>query len=347
MVTIVPRTSKDGTTTYLVRVRRKGTPPQTATFPTLKDAQKWVHVIEGGVIEGRHFPTTEAKRHTVGDLIERYVRTVLPTRSTSHATMQRQQLRWWNAHIGHYALHHITPALIVEHRDILQVSFGPATVTRYLAALSYAFTVAVREWQWCTENPVRKVTRPREPQGRVRFLSDEERDSLLDACRTSRNPYLYTIVVLALSTGARKMELLSLTWKDVDLSRGIITLHDTKNGTRRVLHLTGIALNRLQDHGKVRRLDTALVFPNDTGTKYRSLSMAWVYALRRARVSDFRFHDRRHSAASYLAMSGASLIDIAHILGHKSLQVTQRYAHLSEDHTHGVVEKMNRAIFGA
>jgi len=156
----------------------------------------------------------------------------------------------------------ITPAVLAEYREKLAQGEGnprsSATQVRYLAALSHAFTVAVREWQWCEDNPVRKVSKPREPRGRVRFLSDAERQRLLDACQTSRNPYLYTVVVLALATGARRGELLSLRWSDVDLKRGTLTFDQTKNGERRAVPLTGQALALMGQHAKVRRLDTQL-----------------------------------------------------------------------------------------
>ena len=88
----------------------------------------------------------------------------------------------------------------------------PATVVRYMAALSHAFTIAVKEWEWLDDSPLRKVSKPQEPRGRVRFLSDEEREILLASCKQSKAPYLYPLVVLALSTGARRGELLGLTW---------------------------------------------------------------------------------------------------------------------------------------
>jgi integrase len=181
----------------------------------------------------------------------------------------------------------------------------------------------------------------------MRFLSDDERQRLLTACQGSRNQYLYTVVVLALSTGARKMELLRLTWQDVDLQRGVLTLHETKNGERHILHLTNLALALMRQHAKRQRMDAALVFPDPTGTKPCSIREAWEYAVKRAGIADFRFHDLRHSAASYLAMSGASLAEIAEILGHKTLSMVKRYTHLSDAHTRNVVARMNQAIFGA
>ena len=171
MATIIPRTTKDGITSYFVRVRWKGAPPQSATFSTRSDAKKWALMIEGTVIDGRHFPTLTAKRHTVEDMLNRYRQDVLPHKRHSTTRDQVRQLQWWKGRIGHHTLADITPAHIVTCRDILtRGNRSNATVNRYLAALSHAFTMAVREWQWCPDNPVRKVTRPKEPRGRVRFL---------------------------------------------------------------------------------------------------------------------------------------------------------------------------------
>jgi integrase len=207
-------------------------------------------------------------------------------------------------------------------------------------------TVAVTEWGWLDDSPMRKVTKPKEPRGRVRFLSDQERHQLLEACQASRNPYLHTIVVLALATGARRGELLGLRWPDVDLKRATLTFQETKNGERRAVPLTGQALTLMQQYAKVRRLNTVLVFPDATGKKPGGIREAFEGAVKRAGIVDFRFHDLRHTAASYLAMSGASLAEIAEVLGHKTLAMVKRYAHLSEAHTRGVVERMNRAVFG-
>ena len=119
MATIVRRTSQDGHVSFLVRVRRKGTPPQTATFSKRSDAKRWAQMTEGAIVEGRHFHTTEAKKHTLTDVITRYSREVLPHKRTSTIPDQVRQLRWWQTHLGHYPLTDITPAMLVEHRNIL------------------------------------------------------------------------------------------------------------------------------------------------------------------------------------------------------------------------------------
>jgi integrase len=222
---------------------------------------------------------------------------------------------------------------------------SPATVVRYLAALSHAFTTAVKEWGWLDDSPMRKVSKPKEPRGRVRFLDEEERRRLLLVCKESPNPYLYMVVVLALSTGMRQGEIMNLTWKDVDFAEKKIVLENTKNGERRVVPLVGFAAELLFKHSKERRIGTFLLFPRKDGQKPVNLRQPWIEALEKAEIEDFRFHDLRHSAASYLAMGKATAAEIAEVLGHKTLAMVKRYSHHSESHTSGVVAKMNESIF--
>jgi integrase len=354
MANVEKRTTPNGEITYRVKVRLKGYPVQSATFERLTDARKWAQQTETAIREGRHFKTTEAKKHTLREAIDRYLQYVMPTKPRSERC-QVGQLVWWKDNIGDYSLADTSPALIAQYRDKLadgdiinekRVPRSAATVNRYLAILSHIFTIAVKEWGWVEENPLRKVTKMKEPRGRVRFLSDDERKNLLAACKKSDSPCLYIVVVLALSTGARRMELLGLHWKDVDFTRGVITLHQTKNGERRVLPLAGHALELVKEHSKIRQLNSDLVFPGKNLKDPVDVRTPWETALKRAEINDFRFHDLRHSAASYLAMNGASLAEIAEILGHKTLQMVKRYAHLSDSHTSKVVASMNEKIFG-
>lgn len=353
MASIERRISDKGKASFRVKVRLKGYPPQSATFERKTDAKRWAQQTEAAIREGRYFQTSESRRHTISELVNRFIEYELPKLPKVEKLMSTQ-LRWWQAQIGHFTLAEVTPALISEKRDYLhrvgtakKSEITPATVNRYLAALSIAFSTAVKEWGWLESSPVSKVRKLKEPRGRVRFLSDDERRRLLKACKQSGNPSLYAAVVLALSTGARKMEILSLRWADVDMKRGLITLHKTKNDERRSLPVRGHALDVLSDLRKVRRIDTDLLFPSQRKPeKPVVIRDPWVRALDAAEIVDFRFHDLRHSAASYLAMNGATLPEIAAVLGHKTLQMVQRYAHLSEDHTAQVVERMNESIFG-
>ena len=353
MATIQKRTAKDGVTTYTATIRLKGYPIQNATFKRLTDAKKWVQDTESAIRDGRHFKTVEAKKHTLTDLVDRYIKDVLPAKP-KQIKDQTQQLTWWKDRIGYLVLAEVTPAVIVECRDELTNGItpkgtqrSPATVVRYMAALSHAFTVAVNEWQWLDDSPMRKVKKPKESRGRVRFLDDDERAKLLNACQESKNDILYLCVILALSTGMRQGELMSLKWQDVNLKDGYLILHETKNGERRRVPLSGLALELLRDHAKVRRLDTTLLFPSLSNPQQPiGLKRAWETALKRAEINDFHWHDLRHCTASYLAMNGASLAEIAEVLGHKTLAMVKRYAHLSDGHVSNVVASMNAKIFG-
>lgn len=353
MANIRKRTDTNGKITYAVQIRLKGYPPQTASFERLTDAKKWAASTESAIREGRHFKTTEAKRHTFTNLVERYIKDVLPSKPASY-NKQKAQLEWWNERLGHYVLADITPALIVQYRDELANGItcrgtqrGPATVVRYMAALSHIFSQAAGEWELLQDNPVKRVKKPKEPSGRVRFLDDAERERLLEACKESRTDILYMCVILALSTGMRYSELMNLKWADVDLKAGSIILHKTKNGERRRVPVAGHGLELLKQHAKIRAIDTPLLFPG----KYKrqqplDIVEGFENAVKKAGIEDFHWHDLRHSAASYLAMNGASLAEIAEILGHKTLQMVKRYAHLSDGHVSNVVASMNERIFG-
>ncbi|PIR00328.1 MAG: integrase [Nitrospinae bacterium CG11_big_fil_rev_8_21_14_0_20_45_15] len=353
MAIIDERKSKSGKVSYRVRIRLKGHPTQSASFKRKTDAQRWAASTESAILEGRHFKQSEAKRHSLADLIDRYIRDVLPQKSDSMQRDQYTQLTWWKDKIGERLLADVSPTLIAEHRDILLNQNGfrgkkrsPSSVNRYLAALSHAFSIAVKEWGWIEDSPIRKVQKPKEPRGRVRFLDDEERENLLKACRESENPMIFPIVVFALSTGARKMEILNLTWKDIDINRKVAIIQESKNDERRALPLAGQALEEIKKLANIRRIGTNLVFLDQAGEKPVNIRIAWEKALVDAKIKDFRFHDLRHSTASYLAMNGATLAEIAQVLGHKTLQMVKRYSHLSDQHTAGVITRMNEKIFG-
>lgn len=353
MASIKTRKTKDGKTRYYVQVRLKGHDPECASFERLTDARKWIQDTEVSIREGRHFKTNEAKKRTLGEMVGKYMASVLPTKPKC-IKRQGAQLLWWKEQIGHKVLADVTPALIGDLRDKLlnentvrNKRRAPATVVRYLAALSHAFTICVREWQWLEDSPMRKVKKPREPRGRVRFLSSEERASLLNACKESSNPYLYIVVVIALSTGMRLSEIMNLRWPNVDLIKGRIIIEEQKNGERSTIPLAGLALELLKEHDKKRRIDTRLLFPSkEDPNKPIDIRFPWEKALKASGVENFSFHSLRHSAASYLAMNGCSLIEIQKILRHKAISQTVRYSHLAENHTAEVVARMNKEIFG-
>lgn len=351
MAVIQERKTNDGKIKYRALVRLKGYPPQSATFDRKTDAKKWAGKVENDIREGRHFKSMEAKKHTLADMIERYTEQVLPTKGKNKQNLSIH-LVWWKDQLGYFLLSDVTSAMITECRDKLLSEItakgtprSPSTVVRYMTTISGVFNTAVREWEWLENNPVSKVKKPTEPRGRVRFLDENERERLLNACKESESPALYPVVILALSTGMRHGEIMNIQWKDVDFKRRRILLHETKNGERRAVPLVALAHDLLKTQAKIRRLDNPHVFPAKTGDKPADIRTGWDLAIKKAKIENFRFHDLRHTAASYLAMNGATLAELAEVLGHKTLQMVKRYAHLSDTHTTTVVERMNKKIF--
>lgn len=353
MAQIRERSRKDGSKSYLARIRLQGYPDVTATFGRLTDAKRWVQMTEVDLRSGIYLKTAEAKKHTLAQTIDRYIKDVLSHRPETLKS-NKSQLSFWRDNLGDLLLADLSSARIVEIRDQLaneltvrKTKRSPARVNRYLAALSSVLTTASREWEWMDDNPLRKVSKLKEPKGRVRYLNDEEREALLQAAKESGNKHLYLALVMALSTGARRKEIWDLSWRDVDLKRGFLSLLKTKNGEVRTVPIQGLGLELLRNHSKLRRLDTDLLFPSQRNPK-RSMDFRVPFekALDKAGIEDFTWHDLRHSCASYLAMNGAPMRTIAEILGHKSLAMVHRYSHLSPEHLKDAVSGMNEKIFG-
>ena len=358
MATIKRREGKRGVT-YQVSVRVSGSKPEYGTFSRLTDARKWASEKEAELRRRRRFPQDHGKK-TVAQMIERYTRDVLPHKEQDPRHSQKFHLTWWSEHYGHVHMQDFTASVLAEGRDCLLREPGrynkkrsPSTVNRYLATISHVLSIAFNEWEWLRENPVRKSLKRKEPSGRVRYLDKDERKALLSACEASRNSDLLDIVQVALGTGMRQGEILSLEWSniDFDLCAVILRPDQTKNKSSRTIPLHGASLAALQRRSRIRRIDTPLVFPlfavGESSAKNKDIRDAWERAVKDSGVSDLHFHDLRHTFASYLAMSGASLIEIAELLGHKTLAMVKRYAHLSQQHNKTVVERMHRYVSAA
>lgn len=349
MATFEKRVGKSGKPTWRARVRRSSGPWLTKSFATKAAAQEWARGIEHKLDVGENVPSSEARKRTIADAIDRYLTVTLPqSKFQKNASEQRRLLIWWKSELGSRPLVSITASTIAEMRDRLASTPTPkgrrlsgATINRRITALSGVLTVAVTEYGWLTKNPIPNVRRMPDSKGRERFLSDTERKALLAACEASEHEAILPLVRLALATGARKSELLGLLWEGVNLDRRTVHFIDTKNTESRTVPLASPAVAALKAWGK-GRLRVGPVFPY---TK-NQIDKPWQAARDAAGLPDFRFHDLRHSAASYLAMSGASLMDIAAILGHKTLAMVKRYSHLSEQHTTAAVDRMAEKFLG-
>lgn len=348
MATYEKRVGKKGVT-WRARVRRSDGPWLTKSFVRKDDARRWATSIEGKLDAGDSVPGAEARKRTLADAIDHYLKATLPyQRRNKNADEQKRLLAWWREHYGDRRLTSLSRPVIDDARLELGKResragkpISGATVNRYVVALSAVLSAAVQQYEWIPKNPVHKLEKRQEAKGRERFLSDGERTALLAACDRSDEPGLPVLVRLALATGARRGELLALQWAGVNLERRTVRFLDTKNGETRTVPLAASAVDVLKAWGK-GRLKVGPVFLAED----HHLEKVWQAARIAAKIPDFRFHDLRHSAASYLAMSGASLLDIAAILGHKTLAMVKRYSHLSEQHTIAAVDRMAEKFLG-
>jgi len=364
MAAIRERKDQDGNVSYQAQVRIKGHPPQSKTFTRKTDAKQWAMQAETEIRTGMTIRRNSASLHTVRELLERYRDNVLTDMANSGKD-HKTHIAWWIGELGHYALSEVTTDLVTRRIDKFKKTKNrtgkhpaPATVLRYLMALSHAFSMACI-WGWCESSPVKNVQRPKVKNERTRYLNDGEREALLNACRRSPNLDLYLVVLLALSTGMRKGEIMGLEWNDIHTvpEQGFTRVHlaadKTKNDNARSVLITSpvleLLVERRQKVASARGDNKAagLIFPSSINAE-RSVDLRkpWAAALKSAGIEEFRFHDLRHTTASYLAMDGASLLSISKVLGHQSVKMSERYAHLTPSHIDDVVRSMNAKKFG-
>ncbi len=344
MATIRERIRRDGTSVYNVQVRIAGFPERTGTFSTHAKAVKWARHIEGEMEDGKHFRSAEAKRKSLADAIARYVKDEVPKKRDGE--MHETTLRWWKGELGHLKLADVTTAIIIEYRDKLKRKehrgkrLSSARVNRYVACLRHLFTVVRREWHWISYNPMDGVSMLPEGKGRIRHLNDDERKALL--AETAKDSTLHTFVVIALSTACRAGELQKLTWADVDLEAGRLLFRDTKNAQARSAWISAAALDLLKEHGKVRKLNGGPVFEGKGNNRY-DYHKPFRVAVAAAGIPDLRFHDLRHTAATYLAQQGATEQQLRAIGGWKS-GIVSRYVHLAAEDAKGALARLAEKV---
>jgi len=356
MGSIIERIGKKGVKKYTVRIRRKGHKLICKTFSRKTDALNFIRDTETDIERGV-FKYYKASKLTLMDLINKYQNECLDEPKNKYHRASRTMLEWWGNKIGMMYLATVTPDVITEHIQLLKqedIHIGSpnnknitkrtyATVNRYIAALSAMFTKAYEEYQWIAENPMRRIKKLKESRGRTRFLSDDELKRLLCACKQMDSPYIFVFVCLGLFTGARYNEILSLKKQDVDLRRGLIILNDTKNGETRAVGIYAPLipyLNDLMENPPLNQ-NSQYLFSRKDGKKPICIRKKWNEVLKLAGIENFRYHDLRHTTASFLAMNGANTLDIAAILGHKTLSMTKRYSHLTCFHSMKVLHDMN------
>jgi len=227
----------------------------------------------------------------------------------------------------------ITPYDLEKYKVARIEEVTQSTVNRELTCIKHMFNMAV-EWGHLKSNHLRIVRNFRESPGRLRYLTITESEKLIESCADHLRP----IVIMALHTGCRKGEILSLTWADVDLENRVLTIRKSKNNEIKIIPINGFLYETLVALPK--NGDSQPVFTGSDGKPYVDIKRSFATALKKAGIKNFRFHDLRHTFASHLVMAGVDIRAIQELMGHKDIRMTMRYSHLSDAHLREAVKKL-------
>jgi integrase len=305
------------------RVRKRIGQSKKVAELTLKD-------IEVKIAKGEHLGIHDNKKilfESFGNVYLEYAKT---NKADKTYELNVSNLHALNPCFHEMYLSDITPQDIERYKAERLKQVLPASVNRDLTCLRHMLNKAV-EWGYLSASPMKGVKLLKEPPGRLRFLSKDEIKRLMEELPDSTK----TVVLFALYTGLRKSEILNLKWNNIDFKNKMIIVDKTKTNERRIIPMNNAICKELQDISRNRNGDA--IFAQEK----INLRKNFEAALKRADIDDFRFHDLRHTFASYLVMSGASLIAVQQLLGHKEIRMTMRYSHLSQDHLQDAVNKLS------
>lgn len=306
---------------WVVEIRRKGYEPISRTFDLKAEGEKWASEIEAKMLAGRYVDTREAEATTLGQALERYAREVTPSKKGAKREADRIK-RWIADPLASKSLAALRGSDMATWRDAkFKAGAKPDTVRLDLAVISHLYTIATKEWNLPVENPCAKIRKPSAGQGRdVRMSLGQEAAIITEAAKI--NAELPAWIILAVETGMRRGELAGLRreW----ITGRVVKLPDTKNGMARSVPLSKRAVALLSSLPV--RLDGGVF-----GMDHDWVTKAFAAAAGRAGFPDIRFHDIRHEATSRLFERGLSMMEVATIVGHKTLSMLRRYAHLNAD----------------
>ena len=310
-------------------VRHKSIGTKAKSFISKDEAKKWAYETQKS-IEANTFDKLNPSKITLGELLERYLNEITPSKRGSDAEKRRIK-RLLKDPISHTRLDKLSSAFLARFRDTRLLS-GYRAAQYDLVIIRHCIKTAIYEWNLdLDKNPVDYVKLPPSPRPRNRRLLDGELELIKDASQSTQNIHVLPIILFAIETGMRRGEILGLEWKHVHLDRQIVFLPMTKNGLSREVPLTQKAMSILDAQKELRISSPFPVTAN-------ALRMAWDRLMRRTQISGLRFHDLRHEAISRFFEMGLSIPEVSLISGHKDPKMLFRYTHLN-------VEKVAQKLF--
>ncbi len=284
--------------------------------------------------EGKSPEIKKIKSYTLVQLSQDYLAWV------KHQKGYRNKIIYIRQLVGEYGdldLRNLDTKAVEKFQTKYLETHKPASANRVLSCLKHLIHKGV-DWGMATDETlkqVRKVKPKKEDNRRLRFLTIEECQTLIDCCADHLKP----IVTVALHTGMRRGEILGLKWEQVDLKHGFILLDKTKSGERREIPIDTTLEDMFNE--MPHSVESIYVFTDRDGNPYKGIKRSFKTATEKAGIHDFRFHDLRHTFASHLIMNGVDLTSVKELLGHASLSMTMRYSHLSPSHKRRAVNTLD------
>ncbi len=318
MASILKRAPKQ----WQAKIRRAGYPSKTATFETKKEAEAWARDIERDMDKGVYINTSEAQSITLRKVLNRYLTEITPGKKG--AKNETYRINAWLKHpLANRPLINIRGVDMAEYRDQrLKDGMSPSTIRNDINVISHVYNIARKEWgiEGIT-NPVEHVRMPKQDKGRNRRITLDEEKSLIDG---AESPFK-EIIILAIESGMRRGELMTMTWEMVDLGNRVVSLEDTKNGERRSVPLSTKAVITLEDLTEDK---AGLVF---VGLSIHTVTNLFKTLCTELKIKNLRFHDLRHEATSRFFEKGFNTMEVSSITGHKTLHMLKRYTHLKAE----------------
>lgn len=336
--------SKRGDYQFQVIVRRKGFPSQTKTLESHAEAQEWARDVESQMDKSLFMSRRALKQVTLSDILQRYLTTVTPKKRGHLAEANR--IKQLQRHpLARRSLDCLNSSDFADYRDARLKQVCPTTVRLELALLSNLYSIAINEWSLPLTHEVKKVKKPTPNKGRTRRLVGDEKERLLKACHRPQQRgtaiWLEACINLALETGMRAGEILSLDWNQIRLDEGYIALQETKNGSERDVGLTDAAIAVFAALPR-----TASQHVIDTFYDTSGLDRAFKRACQAAGIAGLRFHDLRHDTATRLAPH-LKVQDLAKVMGWETLQMAMRYYNPSGSEMSQLVRKASHSAAAA
>lgn len=351
--------------TYQVNIRHQNYKPVYKTFwdvepsKAKKAAKLWAKEVELQMDKGTYkvqsaAPELENIKY-VKDLIIFFKTNIAPNKY-AHLEKYYYVYDWWIDELGHIKIIDLSPSHLAAAKQKLinekikkgknspETTRSANTVNKYLMIFSAVLTWAVKEAELISSNPMSNISTLKKPDGRKRFLSVKEIQKLHKGCK-EHSLMIYVFFLISLFTGGRFNEVRHLTIETIDFQNNQVFFLDTKNNESRGVYINENVMKIVKEYIESRHIESGYIFISEKKKGVLAdIKGILEDIIKEQNIKDFHIHDIRHTTASYIAMNGGSLLDIAEILGHKSLVMARRYSHLTKKHTEKVLHNASNKM---